>query len=117
MEHLRKVEIGDNVYLGYGSWINGHKDGVILEDEVMLGPYVTIVANNHSKENGSYRFGKGKGGKIIIGKGSWLAAKSTVTAGVSVGKGVLVAANAVVTKDTGNNVKVGGIPAKVIRQN
>jgi len=40
-----------------------------------------------------------------------LAAKSTVVAGVSVGKGVLVAANAVVTKDVKDYDKVGGIPA------
>ncbi|QZT37223.1 acyltransferase [Halosquirtibacter xylanolyticus] len=114
-ENLNKINIGNNVYVGYGSWINGHKDGVTLCDEVMLGPYVTLVANNHSFLDNSYRFGKGSGGEIKIGSGTWLAAKSTVTAGVVIGKGVLVGANSVVTKDIKDNFVVGGVPAKMIR--
>ena len=114
LENLNKIEIGDDVYVGYGSWLNGFKDGIILEDEVMLGPYVTIVANNHTKFHSSYRFGPGSGGKVHIGKGTWLASKVTVIAGVSIGIGVLVAANAVVTKDIDSNVKVAGIPARKI---
>jgi acetyltransferase-like isoleucine patch superfamily enzyme len=36
--------------------------------------------------------------------------------GVCIGDGAIIAANAVVTKDVPQNVIVGGIPAKVIKQ-
>ena len=49
------------------------------------------------------------------GRGTWLATHAVVAAGVTVGKGNLIAANAVVTRDTPENVVVGGIPAKVLR--
>jgi len=112
LQCLDRIEVGNDVYIGDGSWVNGYKDGIILKDEVMLGPYVTMVAGNHGKIKDSYRFGSGTGGTITIGVGSWLAAKSTIVAGVSVGKGVLVAANTVVTKDVKDNDKIAGIPAK-----
>lgn len=114
LENLNKIEIGNDVYIGHGSWINGDKDGVILNDEVMLGPYVTMVAGNHGVSNGSYRFGKGTGGRIQIGRGTWLASKSTVVAGVTLGEGTLVAANCVVVKDYQDNVKLGGVPSQII---
>lgn len=112
MENLKNIEIGNNVYVGHGSWINGGGAGVNLEDEVILGPYVTMVAGNHAMKNGSYRYASAIPRPILIKKGTWLCAKSTVVAGVTIGSGVLVAANAVVTKDVEHDDKVGGIPAK-----
>jgi acetyltransferase-like isoleucine patch superfamily enzyme len=37
-----------------------------------------------------------------------------IKSGVTIGSGVLVAANAAVTKDVPDNVMVGGVPAKII---
>ena len=39
LEHLKGIEVGDNVYIGHGSWISGLRGGIVFEDEVMLGPY------------------------------------------------------------------------------
>jgi len=46
----------------------------------------------------------------------WIGANATVTSGVTIGKGSIVAAGAVVTKDVPKYSIVGGIPAKVIRE-
>lgn len=110
-----QIEFGRDVYIGFGSWLNGLGGGIIFEDEVMLGPYVTMVAGEHLCEEGSFRFvRKSKPGSIWIGKGTWIAANATITSGVTVGKGCLVAAGAVVTKDVPDGAIVAGVPARVI---
>lgn len=50
---------------------------------------------------------------IVIGNGCWLCAGSIVIPGVKVGRRVVVAAGAVVTRDTPDNVLVAGVPARV----
>jgi len=107
--------IGDHVYIASGCWL-GSKGEMILEDEVVIGPYCIIATGTHQFKNNSVRFAKAKRAPISIGKGTWLAAHVVVTPGVHIGSGNLVGANAVVIKSTPNNVLVGGVPAKVIRQ-
>ena len=56
-------------------------------------------------------------GDVYIGDGTWLCVNSIVLPGVQItGKGVIVAAGAIVTHDiTEDFVIVGGIPAKIIK--
>lgn len=42
--------------------------------------------------------------------------RCTILPGVKIGNGAVVAAGSVVVKDVGDNVLVGGVPAKVIRE-
>lgn len=113
--NTHNIEIGNNVYIAFHSWING-AGGIVIEDEVVIGPMVVASSMKHHFKNGSVRFGGQSTGRIVLGKGSWLASHVTVSAGVRIGKGVLVGAGAVVTKDTADNVVVGGIPARVIKE-
>lgn len=55
---------------------------------------------------------------VYIADGTWLCVNSIVLPGVSItGKGVIVAAGAVVTKDiTENFVVVGGILAQIVKR-
>lgn len=106
------------MYIGHGSWISGLRGGIEFENQVMLGPYVKIVSSNHLfDETGSARFKKGEGEKIHIGYGTWIAAGAVITSGSIVGKGCLIAAGAVVTKQFGDKVVIGGIPAKILKDN
>lgn len=54
-------------------------------------------------------------GDIIIEEGAWLGIGVSVSAGVTIGHGTVVATNSVVTKDLPPNVLAGGVPARVIR--
>lgn len=107
------LSCGDNVYIGYNTYIGGGK--IFLDDEVIIGPFCCIVAGNHTAKEGSYRFGEYQSGNIEIGKGTWLGAHATITANVKIGKGCIIAANAVVTKNVPDYVMVGGVPAKFIK--
>lgn len=109
------IEIGNDVFIANNCWIQG-VGGVSLADEVMLGPFTVLASNNHTKRNGSYRFGPPSRGKITINRGSWTGAHVVVMADVTIGSGCAVAAGSVVTKDVENNCVVGGVPATVIKR-
>ncbi len=47
----------------------------------------------------------------------WIGVRATILKGVTIGKGSIIAAGAVVTKDVPRNCLVGGVPAKIIKKN
>ena len=55
--------------------------------------------------------------EVVIGDNCWLGGHSTICPGVKLGNNVIVAAGSVVTKSFGDNVIIGGNPAKIIREN
>jgi len=114
--YTSNVSIENDVYLAYGAWVQGVGE-VSLGDGVMLGPYAILASANHTKHEGSYRFGKGEHKPISLEAGSWLCSHSVVTAGVTVGAGAVCAAGSVVIKDVPPHAVVGGVPAKVIAYN
>ena len=107
------IEIGDDVYISYYAWLNG-LGGISVGDEVVVGPFVSISSLTHCYRGGSFRFGGARASKVEIGKGTWLAAHVSVSYGVSVGSGCLVAANAAVVRDLPSNCVAGGVPAQEI---
>lgn len=110
------VEVGNDVYIATGSWIHA-PGGVVIEDEVQLAPFVVLITGDHALRDGSYRFGVGRRAPICLKRGCWLAAHVTVTQGVTVGRGALVAANAVATRDVPDFAVAGGVPARILKEN
>lgn len=111
-----KIEIGKHVYIAFGCVLLA-AEAIIIEDEVMFGPYVVTVAGNHTKENGSFRYGKPVEKPIKIGFGSWIGSHVTIAAGADIGQGCLVAANSIVVAGpTPINSMLAGNPAKVIKE-
>ncbi len=112
-----------NVYIGNNSHINlnccvwaGETSKIILGDNLLMGPCVQLHASRHGMELGTpMTFQPRDYADIEIGDDVWLCGGCVVTAGVKIANGVVVAANAVVTKSIEEeNVIVGGIPAKVL---
>ncbi|MFZ5968917.1 MAG: acetyltransferase [Bacillota bacterium] len=56
------------------------------------------------------------GGTVIIGENSWICIGSSVSNNINIGNNSIVASGAVVVKDINNDVLVGGIPAKFIKE-
>lgn len=108
------LELGNDVYIGPGSWLHA-PGGIVIEDEVQLAPYVVLISGDHTLANESYRYGPAHRAPIRLGRGCWIAAHATVLKGVTVGRGALVAANAVATRDVHEFSIVGGVPARALR--
>ncbi len=109
------LKIGDHSNIGAGCYI-GCSGGIEIGDNVLMAPGVNLFAENHNygqvdrpiKEQGVTRE------PIIVEDDCWLASGSTVLAGVRIGKGAIIAAGAVVTKDVPPYAIAGGVPAKVL---
>lgn len=85
---------------------------------VTLGPRSMVMDNNHSFDEYDVSvmqqgiFGE----EVVIGDFSWVGAHAIILPGVTIGKGAVVAAGAVVTKNVSPYTIVGGVPAKFIRK-
>ncbi|MBV9266498.1 MAG: acyltransferase [Acidobacteriaceae bacterium] len=109
------MDVGRDVFIGVGAWLHA-AGGITLEDGVQLGPYVALVTGDHTMKDGSYRYGASKRAPIRLCSGSWVGAHATLTKGVTLGRGSLVAANAVVTTSIPDFTLAAGVPARVIKR-
>lgn len=110
------VEVGDNSGIGYNARINGK---VVIGNDVMMGAYVSIFARNHKFSDISIpmnRQGFEEEYPVIIGDDVWIGANVIILPGVKIGKGSVIGAGAVVTKDVEEYTVVGGNPAKVLKK-
>jgi acetyltransferase-like isoleucine patch superfamily enzyme len=102
-----QIEIGDRSYLGPYVCMAGPGQIKIGKD-CAIASQTGIYANNH-REYGLSREG------IEIQDNCWLGSGVRVLDGVTIGKGSVIGAGAVVTKDIPPNSVAVGIPAKVIK--
>lgn len=125
-EELENVTVFTPIYINYGKHLSIGKNvfinfdctfltlgGITIEDDVLIGPKVSLVTENHPL---TPQHRKGLIGKSIhIKKNAWIGASATILPGVTIGENAVVAAGAVVSKDVPDNVLAGGIPAKIIK--
>lgn len=110
----RELALGDNSGLGLNCRITGP---VSIGRDVMMGPNVIIVTQNHETADTAVpmRLQTAPKHKVTIGDDVWIGANAIILPGVTVGSGCIVAAGAVVTKDIPDRAVVGGNPARVIK--
>lgn len=111
-----RLEMGSDVFLAMGCWLHA-RGGIALGDGVQLGPYAVLASGDHTQIAGSYRFGPSALAPIYIGPGAWIAAHATVTKGVAIGRGALLAANSVATHNVPPFALAAGVPARVVHKN
>ena len=110
------LKIGNNSSIGPYSYI-GCSGFIEIGDNVMMSPRVSIYAENHLFDNPDLSI-KEQGVKrefVKIEDDCWIAANTVILAGVTIGRGSVIAAGSVVTKDVPPYSIVGGVPAKVIK--
>ncbi len=110
-----RLSIGDNVTIGMNTIISV-KDTMIIGDYTLIGPFVMIVDSNHSiRRSNLIKYQKASIKSISIGQDCWIGSGARILAGVTIGNGAVVGANAVVTKDIPPFAVVGGCPARIIK--
>ena len=109
-----EIELGNDVYIAYGCHLSGK---ILIEDEVLFGPYCVIAPGNHTRgDNKSFRYGKSTESKIIVKYGAWIGAQSSIIGNNTVlGSGSVLAANSTLVKSADSDSIYGGIPAKKIK--
>jgi len=116
----RDVEIGNNSDIGLNAYITGIGAGgeLIIGDNVIMGPEVVILTLGHyyndinTPINQQGYFAT----KVIIEDDVWIGTRVIILPGVKIGKGSIVGAGAVITKDVPPYTVVGGVPAKIIKR-
>ena len=117
----RNAEIGPRVSIGdySGVGINARiADEVTIGNYVMMGPDCIIYTDNHEHsdlEKPMMFQGKTPKRPVVIKDDVWIGSRVTIMPGVVIGKGAIIGASAVVTKDVPDYAIVGGIPAKVLK--
>ncbi len=106
------ISIGDNCYINHDVTILDSFE-VYIGNNVFIAPKVVISPVTHPIEAKDRR--NLIGGKIIIEDDVWIGAGAVILPCVTIHKGAVIAAGAVVKKDVEANTVVGGIPAKFIK--
>ena len=109
------ISIGKNFYANFSCVILDVAK-VTFGDNCMLGPQVGIYTAGHPLDPVERNAGKEFGKPITIGDNCWIGGHATLNPGVTLGNNVVVASGAVVTKNFGDNVVIGGNPARAIKQ-
>ncbi len=107
-----QLMIGDNTAINRNCLINAG-GGIEIGRNVLIAQYVIIYSQNHKYSNSRVCIadqGYSKA-KVVIEDDVWLCARSIVLPGVRVREGTVVAAGAIVTKDTEPFSIIAGIPA------
>ena len=113
----KNIELGSNSGIGIRAQIWGVDVGeLIIGDNVMMAPDVIILTLVHKHDNIETPMCSqgGNATKVTIEDDVWIGVRAIVLPGVNIGKGSIVGAGAVVTKDVPPYTVVGGVPAKVI---
>ena len=110
------IRIGDRSAIGAGSFVGG-QGGISIGDDVIIGPGLRIFSENHNYDSldrpiraqGETRLG------VTIADDCWIGASVLILDGVSVGKGCVIAAGAVVTRNILPFTVSAGVPARPVR--
>ena len=133
----RNMRIGNGVRMGRGCFVTASDGDLVLHDCVALSPNVHVGADAGRIEIGA-QTAVGPGtviraanhciarqdvpimhqghvpGQIIIEEDVWIGANCVITPDVRIGRGAVVGAGAVVTRNVAPFSIVGGVPAKLI---
>lgn len=119
--HLPEIIIGNNVSIGEDSHITC-ANKLIIGNGVLTGKKVLITDNAHGDIDlntlniAPIKREVTSKGTVIIEDNVWIGDKASIMPNVHIGKGAIIAANAVVTKNVPAYTVVGGIPAKILKQ-
>lgn len=114
------IKIGNDVNIGDFSHLSCI-NGIVIKDNVRMGRKVFITDNAHGASDRSLLDMRpnlrplASKGPVVVEENVWIGEMVSIMPGVTIGRGAIVGANAVVTKDVPPYSLVAGNPAKVIK--
>ncbi|WP_442483587.1 WcaF family extracellular polysaccharide biosynthesis acetyltransferase [Aeoliella sp. SH292] len=106
-----QLEIGDHTWIGEGTWID-NLGMVRIGSNVCISQGVYFCTGSHDHRSRGFEL---LVAPITVGDGAWVATRSTLLQGVTIGPNALVAAASMVHKDVAAGTIVGGNPAVLVR--
>jgi acetyltransferase-like isoleucine patch superfamily enzyme len=110
--HGGTLSIGDGTFINSGTTIAAAQE-VRIGKNCAIGNYCVIMDSDFHAVGDHTQPAVPK--PVVIEDGAWLAVRATVLKGVTIGRGAVVAAGAVVTKDVAPYTVVAGVPAKFLK--
>jgi acetyltransferase-like isoleucine patch superfamily enzyme len=136
-KHFETFEIGNDVFIGAGAYIQGRFDGtcrignnvwigpqayfdardLILEDYVGWGPGARVLGSEHTGQPANVPIIQTDLliKPVVVKRGADIGTGAVLLPGVTIGIGAIVGAGAVVTHDVPDNAIVAGVPARLLR--
>lgn len=111
----RRLSFGSHCWINTGLRLDVGAT-ITISDHVVIGHEVMLVTSTHAYGGPEHRAGRLTVAPIVVEPGAWLGARCMILPGVTVGRGAVVAAGAVVNRDVPPNTLVGGVPARVLRE-
>ena len=106
----RGIHVGNDTKIGTGTFLDGRAP-LLIGDHVDIASEVMIYNSEHDLESSGFSAVEEK---VEIGDYVFIGPRAIILPGVKIGKGAVVAAGAVVTKEVEEFAIVGGVPAIVI---
>ena len=121
---VQNVFVANNVAIGARCLFMSTRAKIIIKDYGMFGPDVIVISGNHHIDNISKPMilvtDEEKDDiddeDIVFEGDNWIGARATILKGVTIGRGAVIAAGAVVTCDVPEKEVWGGVPARFIRR-
>jgi len=107
----RNISIGNHTVINQRVLLDGRGGKLIIGENVDIAQDTNIWTLGHDP-HGDYH--EPKGGNVTIEDYVWIASRVTILPNIIIGRGAVVAANSVVTKDVPAMAIVAGAPAKIV---
>lgn len=118
---FKSISVGDDVYIGPGALLMSTESTITLGNKIMFGPNVTIIGGDHNASViGRFMYDVHEKRPqddlpVIIEDDVWVGTGAVILKGVTIGRGAIVAARALVSRDVPPYSIAGGLPAKVLK--
>lgn len=109
------MRVGNNVAIGMATFVETNLE---IGDDVLISSHVSFVGNDHRFDDPNqtvYWAGRLPPSTVILEGDNLIGHKTTIIGNVRIGRGCIVGAGAVVTKDLPANTICAGVPARPIR--
>lgn len=113
--YFYNIKVGEKTWIGTSTkFITSMKADIVIGKNVDIAPGVYINTGSHIIGLSDRRAGENIANSIYIGDGTWIGMGALILGGSNIGKGCVVAA-AVVKGEFPDDVIIGSIPAKIIK--